>query len=43
MLPLCLIALGLALTSFDYIFRQADEGYQDRSGFHAGSKERVDA
>jgi hypothetical protein len=43
MLLLVLIALGLILTSFAYVMRQVDEGYQDRRGFHTGSNERQDA
>ena len=43
MVTLCLVAAGLFLTVFSFIFiRDAGDGYQDELGFHEGSKTDAD-
>lgn len=43
MIILCLVALGLSVTTLAYAFRRVDEGYQDEVGFHNGPKTGSDA
>ena len=43
MLTLCLVALGLSITTLALAFRKVDEGYQDEVGFHNGPRTGSDA